>query len=367
MVNEVAAKVGGTTSGESPASGHRSVRTGIVGGSGYAGAELLRLLAGHPGLDVAWVTGDSNAGKEVGELYPSLGRAYPGLRFEPFEPGRVEAVDVVWFALPHGESQRLVPKVIDQVAHVVDLAADFRLPLDGYTRWYGGEHAAPALLDRFSFGLPELHHTELETAEHIAAPGCNATAAILTLAPLVAAGLVEPTGIVVNGMSGVSGRGRGLTAPSLFSEADENVNAYGLVGHRHTGEMERELSALGPEPVQVLFNPHLVPMSRGILATCTARTATAGLTTEAVLEAARDFYADAPFVAVLDDPPRTKAVMGSNEVHLTYRVDDRTGTTIAIGAIDNLVKGTAGQAIQALNLALGLPEATGLPTIGLLP
>jgi N-acetyl-gamma-glutamyl-phosphate reductase len=307
MANEVAGELGGKASGGSAASGVRKVRTGIVGGSGYAGAELLRLLAGHPGLDVAWVTGDSNAGREVAELYPSLGRAYPGLRFEPFEAGRADDVDVVWFALPHGESQRLVPKVVDQVAHVVDLAA------------------VPARV------------------------------------------VVEPTGIVVNGMSGVSGRGRGLTAPSLFSEADENVNAYGLVTHRHTGEMERELSALGPEPVQVLFNPHLVPMTRGILTTCTARTASAGLTTEAVLEAARDFYADAPFVAVLDDPPRTKAVMGSNEVHLTYRVDDRTGTTIAIGAIDNLVKGTAGQAIQALNLALGLPEATGLPTIGLMP
>ncbi|MCU1457714.1 MAG: N-acetyl-gamma-glutamyl-phosphate reductase [Actinomycetia bacterium] len=357
----------GPSQGASGAGSGRSLRTGVVGGSGYAGAEVLRLLAAHPHLEAAWVTGDSNAGKAVADLYPSLGRAYPSLRFEAFEPGRVDEVDVVWLALPHGESQRVVPKIIDQVAHIVDLAADFRLPLDDYTHWYGGVHEAPTLIDRFTFGLPELHHDELLTATHIAAPGCNATVAILTLAPLVAAGLIEPQGIVVNGMAGVSGAGRALKASSLFGEANENVNAYGLVAHRHTAEMERELSALGPEPVSVLFNPHLVPMTRGILTTCTARTAVAGLTTGAALDAARDFYADAPFVAVLDESPRTKAVTGSNEVHLTYRVDPRTGTAIGIGAIDNLVKGTAGQAIQALNLALGWPETTGLPTIGLLP
>ncbi len=362
MANEVMARSGGGSRSE----GFTPLRTGIVGASGYAGAELLRLLAAHPALDVAWVTGDSNAGKTVAELYPSLGRAYPDLRFEVYEPGRTEDLDVLWLALPHGRSQRVVPEVIDQVAHVVDLAADFRLPIAGYTHWYGDGHEAPGLIPRFTFGLPELHHAELESAEHIAAPGCNATVAILTLAPLVAAGLVEPTGIVVSGMAGVSGAGRGLKAPNLFGEANENVNAYGLVTHRHTGEIEQELSALGAGPVQVLFNPHLVPMTRGILTTCTGRAAP-GLTTAAALEAAREFYADAPFVAVLDESPRTKAVNGSNEVHLTYRADPRTGTAIGIGAIDNLVKGTAGQAIQALNLAVGFPETTGLPTIGLLP
>ncbi|HZP30425.1 MAG TPA: N-acetyl-gamma-glutamyl-phosphate reductase [Acidimicrobiia bacterium] len=342
-------------------------RAAVVGGSGYTGAELLRLLAGHPEIEVVHVTAEANAGKAVTELYPSLARAYPGVTYEAFEPGSVEGADVVFLGLPHGESQRLVPELVDRVGHVVDLAADFRLPAAAYEQWYGDPHGAPELLDRFAFGMPELFRDEITPETHVAAPGCYPTAAALALAPLLATGMVEPTGIVVDAASGVSGRGRGLSAPSLFSEANENVAAYGLLTHRHTGEIEHALAHVYGAAVQVLFTPHLVPMTRGILATCYARPATAGLTSARLLDTYADYYNGEPFVIVGETPPATKATLGSNTCHVTVRYDDRTGTVLALGAIDNLVKGASGQAIQAANLVLGLPEAMGLPVTGLVP
>lgn len=342
-------------------------RTGVVGASGYTGAELLRLLAGHPEVDVVHVTADANAGREVGELYPSLASAYGSLRYAALDPADLAGLDVVFVALPHGESQRVVPALAGAVAHVVDLGADFRLPAGVYERWYGTPHDAPGLLDRFSFGLPELFRAEMAERPHVAAPGCYPTAASLALAPAIARGLVEPAGIVVNACSGVSGRGRGLSAPSLFSEANESVSAYGLLTHRHTAEIELALGRLAAEDVQVLFTPHLVPMTRGILATCTARPATDGLSTARLLDEYRDFYDGEPFVRVLDEPPATKATWSSNAVHVTARFDERTGTVLALAAEDNLVKGASGQAIQGANLLLGLPEVLGLPAVGVAP
>jgi N-acetyl-gamma-glutamyl-phosphate reductase len=299
------------------------VRAGIVGASGYTGVELLRLLAGHPELDVITVTADSNAGAAVTELFPSLTGVYDGVTFVGLDDA----------------------------------------PLDGLDE----AHAAPELLGQFAFGMVELFRAEVDAAAHVAAPGCYPTASSLAVAPFLAAGLVEPTGIVVNAVSGISGAGRKLVAGNLAAERSENVVGYGLLDHRHTGEIEHALTHVAGEPVQVLFTPHLVPMTRGILATVTARPAVESLSTASLLEVARAYYADDPFVHVIDAPPATKATLGANACHVTVRYDHRTGTVLAMGAIDNLVKGASGQAIQAANLVLGLPETTGLPTIGLMP
>jgi N-acetyl-gamma-glutamyl-phosphate reductase len=343
-------------------------RAAVVGGSGYTGAELLRLLAGHPEIEVALVTADSNAGASVAELYPSLAVAYEGLTYESIQPSDLAGLDVVFLCLPHGQSQAIAADLVDTVAHVVDLGADFRLPVDDYEHWYGEAHRAPELVERFAFGMPELYRDEIAASRHVASPGCYPTSASLALAPLLAAGLVQPTGIVVDAVSGVSGAGRGLKATSLFAEVSDNVNAYGLLTHRHTAEMEQALGHVAGEPVQVLFTPHLVPMTRGILATCYARPVPGvSLSTDGLLAGYRDFYASEPFVHVTDGSPATKATLGSNAAHVTVRYDERTNTVLAIGALDNLVKGASGQALQNANLVLGLPETTALSTIGLMP
>jgi N-acetyl-gamma-glutamyl-phosphate reductase len=218
--------------------------------------------------------------------------------------------------------------------------------------------------------MVELYRPEIAGRPHVANPGCYPTASSIALAPFMAAGWIEPTGIVVNAMSGVSGRGRGLSTISLYSEANENAMAYGLLTHRHTAEIEQALTHVAPagtDPVQVLFTPHLVPMNRGIVATCTARPATSGLTTTKLLDRLREHWAGEPFVVVGDNPPQAKAAFASNAVHVTARYDERTGTVLALAAEDNLVKGGSGQAIQNANLLLGLPETCGLTAIGVMP
>jgi N-acetyl-gamma-glutamyl-phosphate reductase len=337
---------------------------GIVGGSGYTGAELLRLLAQHPELEVAHVTGDTAAGTAVADSYPSLAAAYGDLAYTAYDASDLAGLDLVFLALPHGHSQRIVPEVQGKVGHIVDLAADFRLPdATDYPRWYGEEHAAPDLLGRFAYGLPELFRDRLAGAELVAVPGCYPTAASLALAPLVRAGLVATDGIIVDAASGVSGAGKG-TFP--FCGTDEDFVAYGLLDHRHTPEIENNLADPSAARPIVLFTPHLAPMNRGILATCYARP-TRELSTDDVLGCLAEAYAGEPFVVVSERSPSTKATLGSNAAHLTARSDPRTGYVIALGAIDNLVKGASGQAIQCANLALGLDEALGLPTVGVYP
>ncbi len=343
-------------------------RAAVVGGSGYTGAELLRLLAGHPEIEVVQVTADSNVGASVSELFPSLAAAYPSLVYAPLVATDLAGLDVVFLALPHGQSQSIAGSLVDTVGHIVDLGADFRLPRADYEQWYQETHTAPELLARFAFGLPELYRADITAAQHVAAPGCYPTTASLALAPLLRDGVVEPTGIVVDAVSGVSGAGRGAKVTSLFSEANENVTAYGLLTHRHTAEMEMALTHVAGQAVQVLFTPHLVPMTRGILATCYARPVPGvSLSTEGLLAGYRDFYAAEPFVHVTDASPATKAALGSNAAHVTVRYDERTNTVLALGALDNLVKGASGQAIQDANLVLGLPETTALPLTGLMP
>jgi N-acetyl-gamma-glutamyl-phosphate reductase len=333
-------------------------RVGIFGASGYTGAELLRLCASHPQLDIVLATADSQVGTRAADLYPSLAAAYPGLVFAEPDPAAADGLDLAFLALPHGASQHLVPDLRKRVGHVVDLAADFRLKDPAlYPPWYGEEHSAPDLLTEFAFGIPELFRDELQGAPLVAAAGCYVTAAALALAPLVRAGAVEPTGVIVDAASGVSGAGRTLKHTTHFGTANEDFTAYGLLTHRHTPEIEQATGA------QVLFTPHLAPMTRGILATCYARPI-GDVDPLAILH---DFYADEPFVVVSEASPSTKATYGSNTAHLTARRDPRTGWVVVLSALDNLVKGASGQAVQCANLALGLSETAGLPTVGVYP
>jgi N-acetyl-gamma-glutamyl-phosphate reductase len=342
-------------------------RAGVVGASGYTGAEVLRLLAGHPEIDAVHVTADANAGRTVGELFPSLSPVYGAMQLVPFDAADLSGLDVVFLALPHGESQRVAASVMSHASHVVDIAADFRLPADAYEQWYGETHRAPGLIGDFSYGMVELYREQLDSATHVANPGCYPTAVSLALAPLLAAGLVEPVGIVADACSGISGAGRSPKAENLYSELNEDASAYSLLTHRHTAEMEQALAHVSGGPVSVLFTPHLVPMTRGILATCYARPSGSGLSSAGLLEHYHDYYDDEPFVHVVDESPHTKATTGSNSVHVTVRFDARTGTVVAIAAEDNLVKGASGQAIQNANLLLGLPETLGLPAVGVFP
>lgn len=336
-------------------------RIGIVGASGYTGAELLRLAAQHPDLDVAFATGDTQAGTKVADLYPSLAAAYPDLVFSTYDVDATAGLDLVFLGLPHGASQAIVPELIGKVGHVVDLAADFRLKDAAlYPQWYGEAHSAPELLTDFAYGLPELFRDEILAATNVAVPGCYPTAASLALAPLVRSGAIEPTGIIVDAASGVSGAGRPPKPTTTFCAVDEDFSAYGLLDHRHTPEIEQVTGA------SVLFTPHLAPMSRGILATCYARP-TGPTSTEAMLGILRAAYSSEPFIVVTDGSPSTKATLGSNCAHLTARFDERTGWVMAIAAIDNITKGASGQAVQCANLLLGLPEATGLPIVGMYP
>jgi N-acetyl-gamma-glutamyl-phosphate reductase len=336
-------------------------RVGVVGASGYAGAELLRLCHSHPHLDVAWATGDTQAGTLVAGLYPSLAAAYPGLTFETFAPSMAGDVDLVFLALPHGASQRLMPELLYAGPKVVDLGADFRLRDPAvYERWYGEAHVAPELLERFAYGLPELNRDAVVKADAVASAGCYPTAAAMALAPLTAAGAIETTGIVVDAASGISGAGRALKHTTHFGTANEDFTAYGLLNHRHTPEMEQSLGAT------VLFTPHLAPMTRGILATCYARPA-AGVAPDDVLGILAAAYEGEPFVVVSPTVPSTKATSGSNAVHLTARYDERTGWIVVLAALDNLVKGASGQAVQCANLLLGLDETAGLSSIGVYP
>ncbi|MDH3295153.1 MAG: N-acetyl-gamma-glutamyl-phosphate reductase [Acidimicrobiia bacterium] len=356
----------GSTSGW-PLTDVPRLRVGIIGASGYTGAELMRLLAVHPSFNLEVATGDSMAGTAIAELYPSLAIAYRNRLFEPFSPELVEGLDVVFCGLPHGVSMGVVPEFIDDVGIVVDLGSDFRLKDPRlYPLWYGAEHSFPELLPEAAYGLPELFRSDIAEARLIAATGCNAAASTLTLAPLLASDLIEPDGIVINLITGVSGAGRPPKPNTTFCTVDENVTAYGLLTHRHIPEIEQALSISTGHDVSVLFTPHLVPTNRGILASCYGRP-TQAATTDDVLEAMADYYRDEPFVIVDQRSPSTNAVTGSNAVHLTGRVDPRTGLVMAIGVLDNLMKGASGMAVQCANIATGLPETTGLSTIGVYP
>ena len=336
----------------------------VAGASGYAGGELLRLLLAHPDVEIGAVTANSNSGERLGALQPHL---LP-LADRVLEPTTAEVLsghDVVFLALPHGTSAALAGQLSAETV-IVDCGADFRLQdAAAWTRFYGTDHAGT-----WPYGLPELpgHRAALQGATRIAVPGCYPTVSSLILAPAVAAGLIE-SDVVVVAASGTSGAGKALKANLLGSEVMGNTSAYGVGGvHRHTPEITQNLSALAGEAVTVSFTPMLVPMPRGILSTATAALK-AGVTAQQVREVYVSAYADEPFVHVLPDGqwPQTKSVVGSNAVHLQVAVDEAANKLVVVGAVDNLTKGTAGAAVQCMNLALGFPEQTGLSTIGLAP
>jgi len=314
-------------------------------------------------MELVYATGDSQAGTLASSLYPSLATAYPTLVLEEFDLARAGECDVVYLALPHEASLALVPQLVDHVRLVVDLSAAYRLKdATAYPRWYGFAHDQPELLHEAVYGLPELYRDALRDARLIATPGCYVTAASMAIAPLVRAGIIEPTRVIVDAASGVSGAGRAPKPNTTFCAVDEDVVAYGLLDHRHTPEIEQVSGA------QVLFTPHLVPMNRGILATCYATPAAgAELTSQSVLATLAKAYTGEPFVVVRPTPPSTKATMGTNSVHLSARYDERTNTVIVLSALDNLTKGAAGGAVQATNVALGFPETDGLSRVGLYP
>lgn len=334
------------------------IRVSILGASGYVGGELMRLIAAHPEMEVAMAFGASAAGKAVATVHPHLALAYPNLVFAAYDASLLEGSDLIFAALPHGESQRLADALMATGAKLVDLGADFRLDsAEDYQRWYGEPHARPDLIGRFTYGLPEYYRTAIAGADYVAAPGCYPTAANLALKPLIDAGLVEASGIIVDAASGASGAGRVPSHTTLYGAVEGNFKAYGLTRHRHTAEMQMVSKA------EVLFTPHLMAASRGILATCYAR-AKGPCDPLAVLHAA---YASEPFVHVGERPPETKWATGSNAAFLSARFDERTGMVVALAAIDNLGKGAAGQMIQCANLMLGLDEGAGLSAIGVYP
>ncbi len=337
------------------------VRVGIVGASGFTGAELLRLAAAHRSFDVVAVAGDTQAGAAVRDLYPSLAAHYGDLRYCAYDPEIFVGLDAVFLGLPHMASAPVVADLYKRVGCVIDLGSDFRL-LDPalYLQWYGLEHPMPEMLGELPYGLPELDRESLRDAAGIAVPGCYPTAAALALVPFARGGHISTSGVVVDAASGVSGAGRAPQPNTTFSTVDEDFVAYGLLDHRHTPEIEQVTGC------QVLFTPHLAPMVRGILATCYARP-TEGMTTDDALGVLAEFYADEPFVVVHRDVPHTKATLGANTCHLSARVDPRTGWLVVLSAIDNLVKGASGGAVQCANVALGLPETAGLSTTGLMP
>ena len=337
----------------------RPVRVAIVGAAGYAGGELVRLLAGHPRVEIASVHARGRDGAPIASELPHL--APLGLAFRDGEPGDVE---VAFLALPHGASAPLAARLVERGVTVVDIGADFRLrDADAYATWYGAPHPVPELLADAVYGLTEWSRDALRAAKLIANPGCYPTAALLALVPFARAGLLEGD-VIVDAKSGISGAGRGAGADYLFTELTESTRAYGLEGHRHRPEIEQGLRAAG-SPLPVTFVPHLVPQSRGLLATCYLSLAD-DLDDGAIADLLRDAYATAPFVHVSDLPPATKQATGSNHAFVHgRRVGERRAVVLSV--IDNLGKGAAGQAIQNMNVALGLDEAVGLGALGIHP
>lgn len=342
--------------------GHRIT---IFGASGYAGGELIRLVDGHPDLDLVYLGAHSATGETLGTIHPHLRGGERVLA--PMDPEAAADCDLAFLALPHGASAEPALALARRGVKVVDLGSDYRLDSPArYEAAYGSPHPHPEELGEWVYGLPELFGGQIRVAAKVAAPGCYPTSAVLALAPLLHDGLVEPGGITVNSVSGASGAGRAPKPNLTFGAVDEGVVAYGVLTHRHRPEIEQALgAAAGIEPT-VVFTPHLAPMQRGILSTCYARVSP-GTGPADLAESLSGAYAASPFVDVVEQPPQTRWVVGSNRCLLASFLDERTGTAIVMAAEDNLLKGAAGQAVQCANLMLGLPEERGLPLDGWMP
>ena len=342
------------------------IRVGVVGGTGYTGVELLRLLLRHPGVTVSLITSRGEAGRRLDDLFPSLLGACD-LAFTDPAKADYSACDLVFFATPHNVAMREVPALIEQGIRVVDLSADFRLRDVGvWEQWYGETHAAPELCAEAIYGLPEVNRDAIRAAQLVACPGCYPTAVQLGFLPLLEAGLIDTSGLIASCGSGVSGAGRQAKLASLLTEAGESLAAYGVAGHRHLPEMEQGLSGMSDASVQLTFVPHLVPMSRGIHATLFARLTSPDVDLQSLFE--KRFAAE-PAVVVLPKGahPATRSVRGANTCQLSVAQPQGRDTVVVMSVIDNLVKGAAGQAVQAMNLMLDQPETTGLEGIALAP
>jgi N-acetyl-gamma-glutamyl-phosphate reductase len=342
----------------------------VLGASGFAGGELVRLLHDHPAFEVTFLGGKGSTGRILAEIHPHLARvaAAPMPIRELDVAAIADAADVVFSALPHGTSASMAPALLDAGRLVIDLAGDFRLPAAAYPEWYGFSHPSPAWLDKAVYGLPELFDERIVGAELVANPGCYATAAIITTAPVLAAGLVEPGPIRIDGKTGVSGAGRAAAESTSFGATEDSIRPYRFPRHQHTPEIERAIELATGISVQVLFVPHLVPAVRGVVTTAYLAAA-GGATTELLTDCLRAAYDGRPFVRVVapGEMVDAKRVRGTNAIEIQAVVDPRTGTAVVVGALDNLVKGAAGQAIQNANLLHGLPEGTGLPTVAVYP
>lgn len=349
----------------------RRIRAAVIGASGYTGAELVRLLAGHPAAQIAALTADRKAGQTLGSVFPHLAASADALNL----PALTDVADVAWdgvdvafCGLPHGTTQDVVATIPPSV-RVIDLSADFRLAdTDAYATWYGQPHRAPALQKDAVYGLTELARDRIRTARLIACPGCYPTSALLPLVPLVAAGLIDPDAIIIDAKSGVSGAGRALKEASLFAEVAEGVHAYGLAGHRHLSELDQELGSAAGRDVRVTFTPHLIPMNRGILSTLYVRPG-GGADAKTLRRHLAERYAGERFVRILPEGhvPATRHVRGSNHCLIAVIQDRPAGQAIILSVIDNLVKGASGQAVQNMNVAFDLEETTGLSQPPLFP
>jgi N-acetyl-gamma-glutamyl-phosphate reductase len=343
------------------------IRVAVFGASGYSGAELLRLLAGHPHAEVTAVTAGERAGQRVGDVYPHLA-PFADLVLEPIEADVSTRADAAFLALPHGTSARLAPALLAQGMRVVDLAGDFRLPADAYPEWYGFEHPAPEWLDKAVYGLPELFREEIVGAELVANPGCYPTAAGLALVPPLRAGLIEAEGIVIDAKSGVSGAGAKATDTVHYAHTEGSVRPYRVGSHQHTPEIERLIGRGAGRHARMTFVPHLVPAVRGVLVTCYARLDGDGAIDD-LHDSLLGAYRGQPFVRVLPpgDMPDSKRVTGANICEIGVGMDARTHTAVIAAAVDNLVKGASGQAIQNLNLMFRFDETAGLSALGMYP
>ncbi len=343
------------------------MKIAILGASGYGGVELLRLAAEHPYLEVTYCAGHTSAGEKMSDLYPHLPPPLGDIVLGDIAVGKAAAAaDILVFCLPHSAGMDMVAEACEMGKTVLDFSADYRLKdVAEYEACYEVKHTHPQLLSEAVYGLPELHREEIIGSRLIAVPGCYPTAVILALAPAVKHGLISTDMLIADSKSGVSGAGRTASLTTHFSEVNESLTAYKIASHRHTPEMDQELSALQDAgKLQVTFVPHLVPQIRGILSTCYAHLAKA-MTVAEIHEVYSDFYADEPFVYLhpLGKVPATKHVSGTNRCDVGIAVDERTGRLVAVSAVDNLIKGLSGAAVQCLNLACGWEETTGLPLV----
>ncbi len=345
------------------------IKAGIIGATGYAGNELVRLLLGHKEAQIVWYGSRSYIDKKYADIYQNFFRLVDATCLDDNMQALSREADVIFTATPQGTCASLVTEEILKTTKVIDLSADFRIKdVAKYEEWYGIKHAAPQFVPEAVYGLCEINREEIKKARLVANPGCYPTCSTLSVYPLIKEGLIDPHTIIINAVSGTSGAGRGAKVDNLFCEVNENMKAYGVATHRHTPEIEDQLSYASGEDVKLTFIPHLAPMNRGILVT-TYASLRKGVTEEAVLAAYHKYYDSEAFVRVLQpgSVPQTRYVEGSNYVDVNAKVDNRTGRVIMMGAMDNLVKGAAGQAIQNMNLLFGLPETEGLSQIPMVP